>query len=303
MNAKRRQGFALVLLSATGFASMAIFGTQAFDAGFGVTQVLAVRFALAAPMLGIVVLVMRGSLGSLRLKRSQMVRVLAMGAVGYAVQATLFFAALSRISASLTALLLYLYPAIVTLGAVLLGRHRATRLTLIGLTTAVGGTFLIIGLPTGALDVLGVALGIAAAFWYSGYILIGEWALADIDPLVTSVYVTLGAAMSFGVAGAVLGQLDFAGVQARGWPSLVGIAFLATAVAIACFFAGLARIGSTWASITSSWEPVCTVILSVVVLQERLTPGMAIGGPLVVAGAIVLPMVGNRAKAKGATAV
>ena len=292
MGDQRREGFALVLLSASGFASMAVFGKQAFDAGFGVAEVLAVRFSIAAPLLALVVLATRRSLASLRLPRSQLWRVLAMGAVGYAVQATLFFAALSRISASLTGLLLYLYPVLVTVGAVLLGRHAANRLTVIGLTAALVGTALIVGFPQGRVDALGVTLGLAAAFWYAAYILVGERVVANVDPLVTAVYVTGGAALSFVVVGgAVMGDLDFDGVDAIGWWSLVGIAVLATAVAIAGFFAGMARIGSTWASITSSWEPVCTVLLSVAVLHERLTAGMVVGGALVVAGAIVLPMV------------
>ena len=288
----RRRGFALVLLSASGFASLAVFGKQAYDAGFDVPELLAVRFAMATPVLMAVVLV---SGRSLRLPGPVALRVLAMGALGYAVQATLFFSALTRISASLTGLLLYLYPALVTVGAVLLGRHRATRLTVLGLALAVGGTVLIVGLPAGRVDALGVALGLAAAVWYSGYILIGERVIGDVDPLVTSVYVSGGAALSFVVVGGgLLRRLDFDGIEAGGWWALVGIALLATALAIATFFAGMALIGSTWASITSSWEPVCTVILSVLILDDRLTAGIVVGGLCVVVGAIVLPLVGER---------
>ena len=50
MSDRRRAGFGLVLLSASGFASLAVFGKQAFDAGFDVAEVLAVRFTLAAPI-------------------------------------------------------------------------------------------------------------------------------------------------------------------------------------------------------------------------------------------------------------
>ena len=39
-----------------------------------------------------------------------------MGAIGYAAQSGLFFAALERMDASLLALILYVYPAIVLLG-------------------------------------------------------------------------------------------------------------------------------------------------------------------------------------------
>jgi drug/metabolite transporter (DMT)-like permease len=287
----RQGGFALVLLSASGFASLAIFGKQAYDAGFDVPEVLTMRFVMATPVLVGIALATRKSL---RVQRTVAAKTFAMGAVGYAVQATLFFAALSRISASLTGLLLYLYPALVTVGAVLLGRHRATRLTMAGLALALAGTALILGLPAGHVDRLGVVLGLLAALWYAGYILVGERVLADVDPLVVAVYVCLGAATSFVVVGGlVLRRLDFDHVQGRGWASLAAMSVLATAMAISTFFAGMSRIGSTWASITSSWEPVCTVVLGVLVLDDRLSAGTVVGGLAVVVGAIVLPLVGE----------
>ncbi|HEV7886213.1 MAG TPA: DMT family transporter [Acidimicrobiales bacterium] len=286
----RRRGFALVLLSASGFASLAIFGKQAYEAGFDVPEVLAVRFVLATPLLLAIALATKRSL---RLPRPVALRVFAMGALGYAIQATLFFAALSRIPASLTGLLLYLYPALVTVGAVALGRHRANRLTVVGLALALLGTALIVGLPAGRVDPLGVVLALLAAVWYSGYILIGEQVLADVDPLVVSVYVCAGAATSFVVVGGgVLRDLDFAGVQTKGWAPLAGMAVFATALAISAFFAGMARIGSTWAAITSSWEPVATVVLGVLILHDHLAAGIVAGGAAVVVGAIVLPLVG-----------
>jgi drug/metabolite transporter (DMT)-like permease len=282
-----------VLLSASGFASLAIFGKQAYDAGFSTAEVLAVRFTMATPLLVLIALATRRSL---RVQANVAAKTFAMGAVGYAVQATLFFAALARIPASLTGLLLYLYPALVTVGAVILGRHRATRLTIAGLALALAGTALILGLPAGHVDRLGVVLGLLAALWYSGYILVGERVLADVDPLVVAVYVCLGAATSFVVVGGlVLRRLDFDHVQARGWVPLAAMAVLATGLAIATFFAGMARIGSTWASITSSWEPVFTVVLGVLVLGDHLTAGTVVGGAAVVLGAIVLPLVGQRA--------
>jgi drug/metabolite transporter (DMT)-like permease len=288
----RRQGFVLVLLSASGFATLAIFGKQAYDAGFDAPEVLAVRFSLAAPLL---FLIAAASGRSLRLPRPVFLRVFAMGAVGYAVQATLFFGALTRISASLTGLLLYLYPALVTVGAVALGRHRLNRLTVVGLTLAITGTVLIVGFPAGRLDPLGITLGLLAAVWYSLYILVGEHVLHDVDPIVTSAYVCLGAATSFVVVGGgLLRRLDFDGIEHSGWSALVGMALFATVLAITTFFMGMARIGATWASITSSWEPVFTVVLGVLVLDDRLTWGTVVGGTLVVLGAIVLPLVGER---------
>jgi len=45
---RRRSGIALCLVAACGFGLMAIFATQAYDEGVGVTTLLATRFVLAA---------------------------------------------------------------------------------------------------------------------------------------------------------------------------------------------------------------------------------------------------------------
>jgi drug/metabolite transporter (DMT)-like permease len=106
-----RVGLVLCLVSAAGFGSLAIFGKQAYAGGLGVVGVLVMRFAIAAPLLVGLALVARRSL---RLPWSTGLRLLALGGIGYAIQATLFFNALTRISAGLASLLLYLYPALLT---------------------------------------------------------------------------------------------------------------------------------------------------------------------------------------------
>jgi drug/metabolite transporter (DMT)-like permease len=98
-----RTGLVLCLVSAAGFGSLAIFGKQAYAGGLGVIGVLTMRFAVAAPLLvGLALLARR----SLRVGWPVGLRLLAMGGIGYAVQATLFFNALTRISAGLASLLL-----------------------------------------------------------------------------------------------------------------------------------------------------------------------------------------------------
>jgi drug/metabolite transporter (DMT)-like permease len=74
-----------------------------------------------------------------------------------------------------------------------------------------------------------------------------------------------------------------------------------TALAIAAFLAGMARVGSAWASIASSFEPVFTVALGVVVLGDRLSPGKVVGGLAVVAGAVLLPLLGGAREAVGSS--
>jgi drug/metabolite transporter (DMT)-like permease len=293
-----RVGLALCVLSAAGFGSLAIFGKQAYEGGLGVVGVLVLRFALAAPLLVGLALVARRSL---RVGWPTAVRLLALGGIGYAIQATLFFNALSRIPAGMAALLLYLYPALVTAGAVALGRTRLDRATAAGLALSLAGIVLVIGLPGERLDGIGVALGLAAAGWYTCYILVGEYLLRGVDPLAASAYVSAGAACSF-LAWAAVGAGPLpVGATPSAYAAGAAMAVVGTALAIAAFLAGMARVGSAWASIASSFEPVFTVALGVAVLGDRLGPGKVVGGLAVVAGAVLLPLLGGTRERVGSS--
>jgi drug/metabolite transporter (DMT)-like permease len=294
----RRVGLLLCLVSAAGFGSLAIFGKQAYASGLGVVEVLVLRFGIAGPLL----LALAAASGRrLRLPRPVALRLLALGAVGYAVQSTLFFTALTRISASLAGLLLYLYPALVTVGAVALGRHRLDRATVVGLALALAGIALVLGLPGERPDPVGVALGLAAACWYTLYILVAEYLLRDVDPLVASAHVACGAACSFLVAAGVAGLDGLVSARPGGYLAAGAMAVLGTAVALGTFIAGITRVGSAWASIVSSFEPVCTVALGVVVLGDPLGLGTVAGGVAVVAGAVLLPLLGGDREAVGSS--
>jgi drug/metabolite transporter (DMT)-like permease len=293
-----RAGLAMCVVSAAGFGSLAIFGKQAYAGGLGVIGVLALRFALAAPLLvGLALVARRG----LRLGRPTALRLLGLGAIGYAIQSTLFFNALTRISAGLAALLLYLYPALVTAGAVALGRSRLDRMTVLGLALSLAGIVLVLGLPGERLDALGVALGLASAGWYTLYILVGEYLLRGVDPLAASAYVSTGAAGSFLAAAVVVGGRGLLGATPSAYAAGVAMAVVGTALAIAAFLAGMARVGSAWASIASSFEPVFTVALGAAVLGDRLGPGKVVGGVAVVAGAVLLPLLGGARERVGST--
>jgi drug/metabolite transporter (DMT)-like permease len=282
-------GRLLCLASAAAFGAMAIFGKLAFDEGATAGTLLAVRFALAAAMLWCL-LVARGAVTTVRaLARRDLVIALGLGACGYALQAGCYFVALERIDASLLSLLLYTFPAIVTVAAVALGRERLdrSRVVALGLVSA-GLTLVLAGAGTGALDGLGVVLGLGAAFVYSTYILVSEGVAQRLPALTLATLVCTGAAISLTVGSTAVGQFHPGALTAAGWGWLVCLAAVSTVGAITMFFAGLSRVGPTSASILSTVEPLVTVALASLVFAERLSGGQLAGGALVLAAVLVL---------------
>lgn len=292
------RGVAFAAASATGFGLMAIFATQAYDAGLDVPSLLTIRFAIAAALFWAVVLVRRPKLPTGR----DAVLAVALGAVGYALQAACYFAALTRIDASLTALLLYINPALVFTGAVVLGRDKADALRIAALVAALTGAALVLlggGSGVGAPDPVGVALAVGAAVAYAAYILVADRAVARLDPFAVAAYLCTGATATFAIAVAAGGGPSPISAEGLGWAAL--IALVSTVAAVSTFFLALQLVGPSTAAIVSTLEPVVTVVLAIVLLGEGLGALQLAGGALVV-GASVLVARGPSARSARRTA-
>jgi drug/metabolite transporter (DMT)-like permease len=144
------------------------------------------------------------------------------------------------------------------------------------------------GAGAGALEPLGVALGLGAAVVYTTYILVSDGVVGSMSPAVLSALVCTGAAASLTAGSALLGQLRPGDVTAGGWGWLACIAVVSTVLAISFFFAGLRRTGPTTASILATVEPLVTVLLAFLVFGETLRAVQLMGGALVLAAVITL---------------
>lgn len=286
----RRQvvGTLYILASSLCFGSMAIFARMAYASGLDTPTLLLLRFTMAAILMWTLLLAK-----GMKLPRGKgMVMLLAMGAIGYAGQAFSFFTALTLASAGLVSLLLYLYPAIVTILARIVLRHPLTWTQLCAVAVALIGSVLTIG-KAGDGKPLGIFFGILAAFIYSVYILAGSRFPKDVTPTASTTVITSAAAVTYACVVAVKG-FHPPGTGA-GWLAVVAIAIICTVLAILFFFEGLERVGAVRASVMSTVEPVFTVLLAAVVLDEVITHMRVLGGALIVGAVILLA----RENAKG----
>jgi drug/metabolite transporter (DMT)-like permease len=274
-------GVFLILISGSSFGTLAIFARLAYEDGVTPITLLFLRFGIASLCM-LLAMTMKG----IPLPRGWILASLAlMGGVGYVGQALSYFTALTLIPAGLVALLLYLYPAIVTILAVIFLKERISKWKIIALLIALGGTVLTIG-PAGGGQFLGVILGLIAALIYSIYILVGSKIIKQVTAMQSSTVVIVSAAVVSGGLMAIKGPAFPA--TASGWTSVIAIALISTILAIVTFFAGLERVGPTNASTLSTVEPAVTVVLAAVVLGETISSFRIIGGIMIILAVIIL---------------
>ena len=279
-NDRRVLGIALALTSAASFGVMPVLTKVVYDDGAEPVGVLAVRFAIAAVVLQVLARTRR----EVRPTGRTLALLTGLGGIGYVGQALCYFFALERISAGLTSLLLYVYPAlVVVLGAVVL-RDRPRPLAVGCVVVATLGTALTIG-PVAGGQVSGVLLGLAAALVYAVYILVSS-RVTGVGPFATAAWVLTASAVVMGVLALATGpRLPSSAIA---WLALVGVALIGTVVAVTTFFAALALLGPSDTAVVSTVEPVVSIAVAGLVLGERLGPLQLAGGVVVLLAVGVL---------------
>ncbi len=220
---------------------MAIFAKIAYREGVSLSSMLFLRFTIAG-----VLLATWGTLQGMRWPRGKdFFWVAAMGAVGYVGQSFCYFSALKYASAGLVGLLLYLYPALVTIMSAMLYRRKIGAARGWAVVAALAGTALTVGGDLTS-QPLGIALGIGAALIYSLYILAGEGVMPRVGSLPAATVVMLAAAVVYGGMAATEG-LALPG-SPTAWLAVLAIAIFSTLLAILGFFKGLEKLGASDAS-------------------------------------------------------
>ena len=267
-----------MLVSATCFGTLAIFAKLGYRAGFGAEQLLALRFIAAS--LGMIIVAGLARQNPLALPRRGVATLLLMGFL-YAGQAFAFFFALRTLPASLVELILYSYPALVALASWALYRRRPPPLHLLALAMSFVGVALLLGGLTSAVGV-GLVFAVAAPIFYTLYILTGDRFMAGVPALTAGALTLTGAAITWTLAAGLTGHL-LPPSSGSAWLILLGLAVVPTMIASTTFLAALPRIGGSRAALLSTWEPVVTVSLAVVLLGDTLRPLQVAGGLLVLA--------------------
>jgi drug/metabolite transporter (DMT)-like permease len=297
---QRVQGMLLIVLSTFGFGSMAIFTRIAYADGADLYGVLIARFWAAGLLLLAVALLRRLQWPS----RKELVQLCLMGSIGYVGMSYCFFAALNYLPASLVSLILYTYPMIVTLLAVLFLREKVSAgqcaillLCALGTMLTIGGNGMAGGAPAPA---LGIGLALGASVIYAGYITAGSKVTRSLDPMITTAIICLASATVFTLLALVRAQVGIPvhfPATLSGWGGVAGVTIASTVIAVIAFFAGLKKLGAAQSAMLSTIEPLITVGLAGWLLSESLTTWQWVGGALTLAGVILLARPGRKSVA------
>jgi drug/metabolite transporter (DMT)-like permease len=288
----------LVILSAFGFSTLGVFGKLAYEAQFTRNQMLLWRFGLALPFLALILAINR----AFPKNAVQFLKAVALGFFGIGFEATFYFLTLEHLGASLTGIFLYLFPTFVALISCFLLKEGLSvkKWVCIGLSL-IGSVFtsgVIGGGEAGTInpisDPLGLFFGLATAFTYAGYILIGSRISKNENPLTVSSGIVLGAFLIFGLLSLIEVRQGTPLQMPKEFPSwygIIGMAIMGSVLPFTTLYAGMKRVGAMTASILSTLELVFTIGLAAAFLGEKLTLAQGFGAGLVLLSILLATLI------------
>ena len=295
----RRQAFALVLLAAClwgtiGTAYHLLRGVATVDA---LTVVTLRASAGAALLWGWLALTDRAAL---RVAVADLPRLIGFGVGSLGLMYLALFTAFDLSSVAVGTVLLYLAPALVTIGAALFLNEPLTRRKLIALIATFCGCLLVVELyrPQNLVgNALGIGCGLVAAAAYGFYSLGAKPLLARYRPVTVLAYALLPAAVALLVVKLLTAPGD--------WPPPSGLlaisAYGGIVVTIApygLYTLALRRLPSSEASIVATLEPAVAVVLAGALLGERLAPLQLLGAVGILGGVVLLAWPAGSARAQ-----
>jgi drug/metabolite transporter (DMT)-like permease len=274
-----------VLMTAGGAVSYGVtvvIGRSLAGSNLPPETVLAGRFTTAALVL-LVLLALTGR--SLLPAPGERGRAFLLGAIGYSIESSLFYAGLQRGTAAAVALLFYSYPLLVTVIELARKVVRPTVRLFAALALGLAGSGTIVAAGSDvSITTAGVVFTLTSATCFSVYLIVSNRLLVRSDALTSGAWTAMGAGLSLLARGAVLGSIHD---PSGHWDSLVGTGF-ATAAAFGLMFAGLRRLGPTATSVVLTLEAFSAVVLAAIFLDEPLKALQLVGGLGVLAAGVLV---------------
>jgi drug/metabolite transporter (DMT)-like permease len=270
---------------------VAKFGTQAFaPLAFNAT-----RISLAVVVLWSIVLLRHDALPT----RRDVVRLLALGALGNGLYQILFMEGLARARASDTALVLAASPAFMAVIGRLRGIERISWQGVAGIALSLAGIGLVVsGAPRGAVGdstPLGYALTVAACLCWALYSVLLKPHTERVDGLTLSaVTMTGGLILMLPVAAPALAATPWRQVGPAAWSAVAYSGVLALVVAYLFWYRGVRVLGPTRASMYANLQPLVAIAVAWAVLGEAPRLVQIAGAACIMTGLLLTRLPASR---------
>ena len=279
----------LIILAGIFWGSMGIFVRRLAEYGFTPIQIVCIRVVLAALIFSVIQLVKdpKGFMISLR----DIPLFLGLGLGSILFFTVCYFTAISMMTLSTAAILLYTSPIWIMLMSLLFFHEKLTVRKVLALALAFGGCVLVSGISGGGLTLTGFLVGLGAGVGYGLYSILGTVALRRYSPYTVTTWTFVIAA----IGSILMSHPADMVAKCAAAPSQLGLwgfglltALVTAVIPFLAYTLGLRSVEASKAGILATVEPMVATLIGVLVFSEPLTLMSGLGVLLILAAVVIL---------------
>ncbi len=280
-------GIFLVVLSGVCYGFAPVLAVYAYQGGATVSEFVLLRYGFASVFFILYMLylfIYKRSFFSM-LSKISLALMLAAGIL-QAVASYLYMNSVQYVTPGLAAILFYTYLIWVAVWDLVFNKERLQISGVIGIALALIGLALVVGVSWGKIIPIDIFMGLAAGLALSGFMMTSNAVTKKLEPIVASPIICLITTIPLLLIGSITGTLNFQ-ISTEAWLACAATGIF-TAIALFTLLTGIKIVGSTTASVLSSFEPVTAVVLSALLLSQKLTALQLLGSVVIVIGVVLV---------------
>ena len=293
---KNRIGYIYVLLASFFFALIAVIGKTVMNSGINVFDLLILQNTTALIfMLAYFAIV---DIKKLYLDKKSLKTILVQGLVGSASTTILFYLALQRMNAGVASMLLFTHPVLVSLYFMATKTKKITLTNNLALLAAFMGSIMVINvfnIDMAKTPLIGLVFGILASAAYAFYNIYADVKLKDFEPLVITFYTTLVILAVTLILRPGFFRFEFA-MTSELMIYICELAVVSGILPVIFLYKGIGMVGADKASIVATSELPITILMSFIVLSERMGLVQLAGILLIICSIVILQYEGSLEK-------
>lgn len=280
------KGIGATLLSAIYFGFVPLLMKTVYAGGGNSFTAAFLRFGLSIPVL-FVVLKIKGT--DLKITFREFMHFLIITVFGYAGTTLLVFNAYNYIPTGMTTTIHFLYPTFTVAGLMIFYREKIKASKIFCVVLCLIGIIMFYNGGEGQVSLLGILLALCSSMTYAFYtIFLGKSeALRDIEPMKRLFYMHIIGTVMMLVIGLISGNLDFH-LTPLSWGVMALTANLSAFVGALLYQIGVKHIGSESAAMLSTFEPITSVVVGILVYSEPMTARIFIGCAAIIISTLII---------------
>ena len=286
---RRSIGPLLIILAGCFWGSMGIFVRKLDTYGFSSIQIVSIRVTLAALLFALVLFIKDRAGFKVLFRDLPLFLGLGFGSILFFM--VCYFTAITMMSLSTAAILLYTSPVWIMLMSVLFFHEKLDRRKLMALVLAFAGCVMVSGISGGGLTPIGLLVGLGSGIGYGLYSILGTIALRRYSPYTVTTYTFIFAAVGSWIICRPVELFDkFTNTAHIGFLTVFCCltALVTAVIPFLAYTCGLQNVEASKAGIIATIEPMVATLIGILVFSEPLTLISGLGILLILTAVVIL---------------